>query len=195
MGKGNKRAWFGKRWTKAAIDWFDHLIFARKDDDMPFITVSSGFCISLTIGILAAAIIVVCSLFGDQKTLELYMITGAAGLSVLYTIWFLWQTLSYFRTVWSKIGRSLYVLVINIAACYLGIILGVWLTLAALAVLVLIVVLKLIGGDSGSSRRHTIVLTDGTELTETKGICGESYYQDGCGRDYDKVSDNTFRES
>lgn len=193
--KGNKKPWFGKRWTKAAIDWMDYAIFARKDDDTPFATVSSGFCINLTVGIVAAAVIVIGSLFGDQKTLQTYLISAAGGCALLYSIWFLCVTLGYFNSVWAKIGRSLYVVVINLIGCCVGIIMGVYLTLAAIAVLIIIIALKCLAGDSSSSSRHKIVLNDGTELTESKGICGESYYHDNGGRQYDKVGENTYVES
>lgn len=196
--KGNKKPWFGKRWTKAAIDWMDYAIFARKDDDTPFATVSSGFCINLTVGIVAAAVIVIGSLFGDQETLQTYLLSAAGGCALLYSIWFLCVTLGYFNSVWAKIGRSVYVVVINLIGCCIGIIMGVYLTLAAIAVLIIIIALKCLAGDSSSSSsksRRRVYINDSTEINERQCFGEEPQYYDNSGRRYDKVGENTYVES
>lgn len=192
MAKTNKRPWFGKRWTKAAINLVDYLIFARKQDDTPFITISSIFCINVTIGIIAAAIIVIGSLFGNQKTLQNYTMIAAGACSLGYTVWFLWNTLDYFQTTLSKIGRSAYVLIINLLACYLGLVIGVWITFGLIVILVLWGALEVMSEDAKPQKRKRVVSI--TDLNVSRGDCNEPIYTDWRGREYQQIGPDEYVE-
>lgn len=192
MAKTNKRPWFGKRWTKAAINWIDFMIFARKQDDTPFITISSIFCINVTIGIVAAAIIVIGSLFGDQDTLQKYTMIAAGACTLGYTVWFLWNTLNYFQSTWSKIGRSSYVLIINLLACYLGLVIGVWITFGLIVILVLWGILEVMSEDAKPKRKERRDSFTELQLTEIIDDRGNRIYKDGYGIEYEQVGPDEY---
>lgn len=192
MAKTNKRPWFGKRWTKAAINWIDFMIFARKQDDTPFITISSIFCINVTIGIVAAAIIVIGSLFGDQDTLQKYTMIAAGACTLGYTVWFLWNTLNYFQSTWSKIGRSAYVLIINLLACYLGLVIGVWITFGLIVILVLWGILEVMSEDAKPKREERRDSFTELQLTEIIDDHGNRIYKDGYGIEYEQVGPDEY---
>jgi len=177
-----KKPWFGERWTKGAINWLDAAIFGA-GRDVEQISMASIFCWNFVLGILGGFIHGVLSLFIKGDSLNEIVPPIVFGLSLLLSVYLLWNTLLYFNSIWSKIGRSLYVVILDFIACGAGYFVGVWLALVVLAILVLWLVLKMWLGDDSKDKKK--VLSDGTELHQTgRGITGEKYYEDDEGNEY-----------
>lgn len=97
------------------------------------------------------------------------------------------------QSVGAIIGKILFMWV----ACGIGGLVGALGAVAVICVLILVAVLYVLAAvlsGNSSSGKKSWKASDGTVIEESKGICGESYYQGNDGRNYDKVDDTTFRE-
>ena len=145
MAKG--KPWFGKRWTKSLIGWLDTLIFNR-DDKPGYVTMDSSFCINFTIGLIIGACTVVLSLCMNEETLMPVISYGTVGCSLLASGAFLYKNLGFFSSIWAKIGRCLFVVVLNLVACLGAFLIGMWTALLALVCLVMWGILSMWLNDS-----------------------------------------------
>ncbi len=193
MGK-EKQPWFGKRWTKSAVSSLDGVIFGS-GRDVEQISMASSFCHNFTLGLIGGFAIAILSLFVKGDTINEVVVPTLFGLSLLASVYFLWGTLRYFDSVWSKIGRSLYVVILNAIACGIGCFIGMWVGMIAIVLFVLWLVLQFWLSD-GSKKSDTVTLQDGTELHRSgRGICGEQYWEDGEGRSYYEQGNGRFQKS
>lgn len=71
---------------------------------------------------------------------------------------------------------------------------GIYAVVVTIMILVLWLVLTIAFGNSSSKGKRRWKSTDGTVIEESKGMCGESYYEDKVGNSYHKVegSEDTF---
>lgn len=191
MGTKSK-PWFGKRWTKSLVGWLDTLIFSRKDG-AEFVTVASSFCVNFTIGLVVGICVLPMAIFMEPKQIYPIIIGAGVALSLLSSIIYLWKTVGYFLSIWVKILRCLYVVVINAAICGVAFFVGMYGALVAVVLFILWGVFSLIWGDmSGSGNKKRIRLNNGEELTVEKGLCGEEYYTDRGGASYEKVGSDSY---
>lgn len=193
MGKTSK-PWFGKRWTKNAIEWLDALIFGGSSD-IEMATMSGSFCQNFTLGMICGIVYGIMTFFIDQRDLTEMLPTVGLGVTLIASGIFLYGTLRYFNSIGSKIFRALYVIVLNAIGCAMGFIVGVWAILLAVVAGIIWILLKMVFGDSdSSSKSRRVVLEDGTELRSSgRGITGEQFYTGDDGHTYTDNGSGTFR--
>lgn len=183
-----KKPFFLKRWTYKFHSWLDGMLFGGKTTD-DHASVATPFWTTVVINFWLGMVVIVCSLFMDSGSRDGITTVGAGvGLAsvVAVTIWYLIGSLSYFPSIGVKIFRSVYVL----AWCSVGFIVGFYSAVIFSFVLIgLFVLMVLYYAVFGDSKKDSIVLDDGTEIKREKGLCGEDYYSDRNGREYDRSGD------
>lgn len=184
----NKRPWFGKRWTLSFITWLDAVIFGRSANS-DYLTMAPSFCACFSIGLIAGFVMVPLSLIFKQETVMTYLIPGAGLCALLWSGYYLYNNLGAFSSIWVKIFRSLFVVVLNLVICAVALYIGMWAALIVVAVLIGWFFLNLWAGDSNPKKK--VRLENGEELTVTKGACGEDLYNDDSGASWYRVG-NTF---
>lgn len=187
-----KKPWFLKRWTISLIDWLDVKFFADKTT-VEASSLAPLFWRNLSWCFILSCVVYICTIFTRQDTTELMLniLLGALGLLTLISaVMFLRQTLDAFPTTPLKVGRSAYVVVMLSIAMSIGVFTAIWATLIVLTAAVIGLIWWFCFGNA--DKKKNIRLSDGTEITESKGVCGESIYEDIAGRPYTRNSDGTF---
>lgn len=188
-----KKLFFLKRWTFKFFTWLDELLFGgRATDDHA--SAATPFWITVVINFWLGMIVIGCSLFMDSGSRDDINTIGAGvGLaSVLgVTAWYLIGSLRYFPSTGIKIFRSLYVLVL----CGIGFAVGFYSAIIFSFVLIgLFVLMVLYHIVFDTTKSGNIILDDGTEIKREKGLCGEDYYSDRNGREYDRSGDTFYQK-
>lgn len=136
------------------------------------------------------------SIFSKHSESAAAFICGAVIFIVFWTIQgvYLWKTLRFFQGGWVKTGRIFFVFLM----CAIGEAIGTLAAACVVFVCFLIVayyVIKFVLAMTFESVGSKTVYrtSDGTKITETKGLCGESYYEGNDGRNYERNGD-TFTE-
>lgn len=153
-----KKAWFGKRWTKSGVSALDSLIFDRPDyateEREKMETMASSFCVNITLGIICGIILVVASLVDDQEQMTKICGWVAGVASMIASGFYLRRTLGYFPTMGVRVGRAIYVIVLNLVACGVGVIIGVYTAVVIAVILIIWLVLEVATSDNkGQVRR------------------------------------------
>jgi len=185
-----KKNWFLKRWCSKLLTWLDSLLFGgRATGEFP--SAFYPFWWSMIIAFGLGVVAMLWGMFENHATSDRILSIGAygsLGASIAVAIWYLYSTLRYFPTTGLKIARSTYVVVLGLAGCILGFFAACIFLFVIIGCFVLMILYYAVFGDS-KKKSDKIVLEDGTELTEEKGMCGESYYTDSGGQEYERSGD------
>lgn len=201
MSEENKQSWFLKHWCTTLLSRLDFALFNTKaTKEIPDLSAVTWRNISVFFIVMFASVL--CTAFAKRELRETVLdwaIGGSFVFVLTSCILYLKNTLEAFPSTGLKVWRAAFVLIINGLCCSLAIMavnLAVFFVL--FAVVGGIVYFFLVGGikgasSSGKSKRKW-KLDNGDTVTESKGICGESYYDGDSGRSYDRNSDGTFQE-
>lgn len=187
----NKKPFFLIRWIDSLCVWLDDLVFPASDRAG---LVAGPFGYSLIAGLALGLSMGIRSFFKGNAdvfntTASIIALIFIVGVIVL----FLMKDLTAFETTGEKIGRSAYVVVL----CGVGFIAGFYLSVlamyAVIAFGVLWVLYQAVFGSS-TDKKKKIRLDNGEELTVERGMCGEEYYTGSSGKEYERVSQDSFKE-
>lgn len=185
-----KKEWFGKRWTKSFFNFIDRKLF-NNDTTEGAGSLGINFCITFTIGIIAGLGGCLIQLFTSQQSRETvveYVVFGCAAIAIAYIVYAIIRTHKNYDTVGRKIGRIGAVLLVALVGAALGFGIGIGIALLVCAYIVLRIFLFFI---SDGSTKGEAVLSDGTRLKMTRGICGEEIWESSMGIRYQR-NGNTF---
>lgn len=98
---------------------------------------ASSFCINFTLGLVAGVVFAICTFFDNAEQLVTITTSVAGGLSLLLSAYFLYRTLGQLPSTGLKIGRSVFVVVLNLLSLCAGLFIGMWGAILAIACLVL----------------------------------------------------------
>lgn len=196
MSKEKKQPWFLKRWCFSLLTRLDFKLFNEKaTKEIPDLSAMTWLNICVFFFIMFASVLLTSLAKHELKETVLNWAIGISFTYVLVScIIYLKNTLSAFPTIGMKVWRSVFVLLVNFFCCYLTI---MAVTLAVYAVLFLLIAWIIFGvvlGGNGKSSKRKWELDNGDTVTESKGICGESYYKGDSGKSYDRNPDGTFQE-
>lgn len=189
-----KKPFFLKRWTVKFITWLDSILFGGSASDA-HASAATPFWITVVFNFWLGMAVIGCSLFMGQASRDSIMTIGAGvGLAsvVAVTAWYLIGSLRYFPSTATRIFRSIYVLVLCGVAFIVGFYAAIIFSFVLLGAFVLMVLYYIVF-DSGKPS-HKVRLDNGTELKREKGLCGEDYYTDQEGREYDRSGDTFIQK-
>lgn len=190
MKPKNKKPFFLKRWSIKLFTWLDNLIFKKYVTDdhdsawLPFwITAVINFC-------LGVVVICITLFMGDDRGIMIQTVGAYIGIAsvVGVTVWYLISSLKYFTSTGAKIGRSVYILFIDALAFVIAFYSAVFAIFIVLGLFVIWLLWTLVLGGN----KKKIRLSNGVEITEEKGIAGESYYTGSDGHEYQQNSSGSF---
>lgn len=170
----------------------DVSIFSSTDEEYePFGMITVAIC--GFVGAFSAGGAFIDSLFKLRwEMMNIYM--TAAYVGAICLAYCVYDAIVRMRSVGAIIGKISFLWI----ACGIGALVGALGAVAVICVLAVVLVLYVLAamlkGSSSSSGKKSWKADDGTTIEESKGICGESYYSDNSGRNYEKVDDTTFRE-
>ena len=187
----NKKPFFLIRWIDSLCLWLDDLVFPASERAG---LVAGPFGYSLIAGLALGLSMGIRSFFkGNADTFNTVVSIIALIFIVGVIVLFLMKDLTAFETTGEKIGRSAYVVVL----CGVGFIAGFYLSVlamyAVMAFGVLWVLYQAVFGSS-TDKKKKIRLDNGEELTVERGMCGEEYYTGSSGKEYERVSQDSFKE-
>lgn len=183
-----KSPWFGKRWTKSLITWLDSAIF-KAETRPTFVPMDSSFCGSFTIGIIAGLTIFVMAFMDDAERLSMIASSAGAVIALLWSAVYLYKNLACFDSVGAKIGRTVYVVALNLIGYAAGLMIAMFGALFAVTCLILWGVFSLWIGDfgkSGTSSRKSGVSTIFTSEGQFRGegATNGDVFEDSVGQRY-----------
>lgn len=187
--QNQKKPFFLKRWTYKFLTWVDELLFGGKAT-ADHTSAATPFWTTVVINFWIGVVVIVCSLFMDNGSHDSINTFGAAAglVSVAgVTAWYLIGSLRYFPSVGIKIFRSVYVLLLCAVGFVVGFYSAVIFSFILIGLFVLMVLYYMVFDSKEKSGK--IVLDDGTKITHEKGLCGEDYYSDQSGRQYERSGD------
>lgn len=190
----NAKEFFLKRWMRSLIEWADDKFFPTAVDGKPtFSLVSQTF----TVSFIAGVIIGICTMIsngGDGPLVGIVSAVASAAVLLLYVLYII-KDIKRFETTGMKVGRGIYVFILNSITASVAMTLAVFVLVAVIFIAVVYFLLGVIFGfDSNSGKKKKYRLDNGDEVTEESGLLGEKYYTGTSGKSYDKVSDDTFTE-
>lgn len=189
-----KKPFFLKRWIESLFGWLDAIVFPSEPDRIGAVAVP--FWWSLIVSFAFGLVVGIVSIF--KKNTDTFNTVAAiiALVAVVgFAVFFLIHDLPAFETTGKKVGRTAYVLILCGIAFVVGFYLAMLVMYAAIAAGVFYLLYILVFGDSSDSRKKKrIKLDNGEELKVERGLCGEEYYTDSSGKEYERISSNTFRE-
>ena len=202
MSEENKHSWFLKHWCTTLLSRLDFALFNTKaTKEIPDLSAVTWRNICVFFIIMFASVLFTAFAKRELRDTVLDWAIGGSFVFVLAScILYLKNTLEAFPSTGLKVWRTAFVLIINGLCCSLAIMAVNLAVFFVLFVLVGgIVYFFLVGGISGASSsgkksKRKWELDNGDTVTESKGICGESYYKGDSGRSYDRNSDGTFQE-
>lgn len=186
-----KREFFLVRWMKSLLNWLETKLFTSATGEAlrpVYVPIFWSFISSFAGGIIVG----IQSLFSDnEEKFATIVFSIILALTVGITIWYLISDLKRFKSIGIKIGRVAYMLVLEGVAFAAGFYLAIIVLMVCILLFILWLLFMVIFGDG---KKKKIRLSNGDEVTEEKGIAGESYYTGSSGKSYDKVGDDTFVE-
>lgn len=194
MEQKAKKPFFLKRWTFKLFTWLDEVLFAGKAT-ADHASAATPFWITIVLNFWIGMAVIVCSMFMDSGSRDTITTFGAAAglVSVAgVTAWYLIGSLRYFPSTGIKIFRSVYILVLCAVGFVVGFYSAVIFSFVLIGLLVLTVLYYIVFDSTHKSGK--IILDDGTKITREKGLCGEDYYTDQNGREYDRSGDTFTRK-
>ena len=190
-----KKTIFLKRWIQTLCGWLDGKLFSLDSERAGSVSVPLWWTLiaSFVTG-LAMAVISFVTKHGEGKTI-MAVVLAAGGAAVLAIIvFFLLKDLPAFGSTGKKIGRAAYVVLLCGVTSVLGLYLSELLMIGIIGAFVLWVVYTVAFKDATITPR-TIRLDNGETLKDERGVCGEHYYTDSAGNEYEKVSGGFQRKS
>lgn len=187
-----KKPFFLKRWIESLCGWLDKVVFPSVPDRAGAVAVPFwwSLLVSFAFGLAGA----IRTLFkGNPDTFIHVVIILALVVVAAFVIPFLVKDLPFFDSTGKKIGRAVFVLAICGIAFFVGFYLANLVMILAIIALALWIVKEVVFGSSSGAKKK-IRLDNGDELTVEKGVVGEEYYTSSSGKEYERVSGNTFQE-
>ena len=187
-----KKEFFLKKWIKKLVDWLDTKLFTSATAEAikpSYIPMFWSFILSFVGGLVVG----VYSLFAKNTETFATIVFGIVAALILgVCIWYLVVDLKRFTQIGIKIGRSVYILFL----AALSLVVGFYLAMIVLVIAMLLFVLWIlwIAVFNKDKNSDTIKLSNGDELTVTKGMCGEKYYESKSGKQYETTNGETFTE-
>lgn len=205
MSEEKKQSWFLKHWFTTLLSRLDFALFNTKaTKEIPDLSAVTWRNTCMFFIIMFASVLFTAFAKHELKQTVLdWAIGGCFVLVLVSCILYLKNTLEAFPSTGLKVWRTAFVLLINGLCCCLAIIainLTVFFVLFAIVgAIIYFFLLEGISSDSSNSKskrksKRKWKLDNGDTVTESKGICGESYYDGDSGRSYDRNSDGTFSE-
>ena len=171
--------------------WLDNLIFKNYSTE-EHASAATPFWTTVVINFFLGILVVGITMFmHDERATMIQTIGACIGLAsvVGVTIWYLVGSLKYFDSTGAKIARSVYILVVDVLAFVIAFYSAVFAIFIIIGLFVLWVLYIAVFGDKTKGRKK---LSNGVELTEEKGLAGESYFTGSDGREYKQNSDGSF---
>lgn len=188
-----KKEFFLVRWIKSLLSWLDSKIFTSTTGDVlrpTYVPIFWSFILSFAGGIIVG----IQSLFAEnEEKFATVVFSIILVVTVGITVWYLISDLKRFKSIGIKIGRVAYMLALESIAFAAGFYLAVIVLIICILLFVLWLLFMMVFGDDKKKKKR-ITLSNGDEVTEEKGLAGESYYTGSSGKSYDKVGDDTFVE-
>ena len=188
-----KKEFFLARWMKSLLNWLDTKLFTTATAEAlrpVYVPIFWSFALSF-----AGCIIVgIQSLFAEnEEKFATIVFSIILAITVGITIWYLISDLKRFKSIGVKIGRVAYMLVLEGVAFAAGFYLAIIVLIVCILLFVLWLLFMMVFGDDNKKKKR-IRLSNGDEVTEEKGLAGESYYTGSSGKEYDKVGEDTYVE-
>lgn len=190
--KQTKKPWFLKRWICNLLAWLDESIFGiRLREEAKFVITAQPFWFSAVVSFWCGAVAFVYSMFADNASAHEGLSIGAGValvVGLLFSIWYLYKTLGLLPTTGLKIFRSVYILVLWVLGFFAGFFAAYVALFVMIFLFVLMVLFQTVFGDS-KNKSKIITLENGKKLKHEKGLCGEDYYTDENGHEYNRSGD------
>lgn len=182
-----KKTFFLKRWIQALSGWLDRKLFSMESERAGSMGVPLFW--SLVVSFAAGMISSVYTLCSGDEDETFFMIVGGIALAIIIAMLasFLIKDLVSFPSTGKKIGRGVYVVVLCAVAAALGLFLSILAMYLIIGAIVLWV-LYYVAFKDATVRPRKIRLDNGETLTAERGVCGEYYYTDASGREYEEVN-------
>ena len=183
-----KKTFFLKRWMQTLCGWLDGKLFSLDSERAGSVIVPlwwsliASFVTGLTI-----AIADLITARGAAKTFDTVVLVAGVVAVLALIAFFLRRDLPAFGSAGKKIGRAAYVVLLCGVASVLGFFLSELAMIIVICAFVLWVVYALAFKNATVLPRK-IRLDNGDTLYAERGVCGEEYYSDGAGNEYEKVS-------
>lgn len=189
--KAKKKPFILRRWSVRLFTWLDNLIFKNYSTE-EHASAATPFWATVVINFFLGILVIGITMFmHDQRATMIQTIGACIGLAsvVGVTIWYLVGSLKYFNSIGAKIARSVYILVVDVLAFVIAFYSAVFAIFIIIGLFVLWVLYAVVFGGKTKGKRK---LSNGVELTEEKGLAGESYFTGSDGREYKQNSDGSF---
>ena len=190
--KNQKKEFFLQKWVKNLVNWLDAKLFTSATVEAikpSYFPMFWSFVLSFVGGIVVGLY----SLFANDSQTFISVVFGIVLALVLgICIWYLIGDLKRFTQIGIKIGRCAYILFL----AGVSFVVGFYLAMIVLVIAMLLFVLWIlwIAVFNKDKKSKTIKLENGDELTVTKGVCGEEYYESKSGKQYETTNGETFTE-
>lgn len=157
--------------------------------------------ISICLGAIMGFVVAIYSMVCSENPFDLGFSSWGIVCHIIPYLLFLTIAACFYKafSVEEKLSRCIWRSLFMLGACLLGFVGGLLGSIITLILVCLWVALKVIlamlGGSSSGGKKRKWKLDNGDEVTEEKGLCGESYYTGSSGKSYEtNDGGDTFHE-